>query len=91
MSYVKEVAWSGPLYREAEFSDGGVVLHFDHTDGGLSVEGGMQLTGFTIADEDRNFVWANARIEGDTVVVNSEGISFPQAVRYAWADNPMPI
>lgn len=47
-----------------------------------------QLEGFAICGEDRNWVWADARIEGDTVVVWSDKVPSPVAVRYAWADNP---
>ncbi len=46
------------------------------------------LQGFEISGNDRKFVWANAVIEGNTVVVSASGVSHPTAVRYAWADNP---
>ena len=49
---------------------------------------GSQVEGFAICGEDHKFVWANAKIEGDTVVVWSEKVSSPFAVRYAWSDNP---
>ena len=49
---------------------------------------GDALTGFTVAGKDDKFVPANAVIEGSTVVVSSEKISSPTAVRYAWADSP---
>jgi len=51
------------------------------------VEAG-KLEGFAIAGEDGRFVWAEARIEGETIVVSSSQVSRPVAVRYAWADNP---
>ena len=41
-----------------------------------------------IAGGDKKFVWADARIVGDTVVVSSPAVSSPVAVRYAWANNP---
>jgi sialate O-acetylesterase len=41
-----------------------------------------------IAGADKKFVWAQARIEGDKVVVWSDQVTQPTAVRYAWADNP---
>jgi sialate O-acetylesterase len=47
------------------------------------------LKGFAIAGEDHKFVWADARIERDTVIVSSPKISKPVAVRYGWADNPI--
>ena len=44
---------------------------------------------FQIAGEDRRFVWAKARVDGDTVVVSSDEVPKPVAVRYAWADNAL--
>jgi len=41
-----------------------------------------------IAGADKRFVWADAKIEGDTIIVNSPQVQQPVAVRYAWADNP---
>jgi sialate O-acetylesterase len=49
---------------------------------------GSELQGFEIAGPDGNFVWANAAIEGNTVVVSAPSVRQPTAVRYAWADNP---
>jgi sialate O-acetylesterase len=46
------------------------------------------LQGFAICGADRHWEWADARIEGDAVVVSRDGIDQPVAVRYAWADNP---
>lgn len=48
-----------------------------------------QLEGFSICGEDRKWVWAEAAIEGDTVVVFSSQIAKPIAARYAWANNPI--
>lgn len=47
-----------------------------------------QLKHFAIAGADRKFVWANAEIQNDTVIVWNDQITDPVAVRYAWADNP---
>jgi sialate O-acetylesterase len=47
-----------------------------------------QLEGFAICGSDRNWVWADAKIDGDTVVVSSGQVPAPVAVRYGWADNP---
>jgi len=55
----------------------------------LIAKGGEPLKGFAVAGEDRKFVWADARIVDDTVVVSSEQVPEPMAVRYAWADNPV--
>lgn len=47
-----------------------------------------EVEGFAVCGEDRKWVWANAKIVGDSVVVSAEGVPHPVAVRYAWADNP---
>jgi len=84
----KEVVVSGPLYRAMETKGAKVVLSFDHVGGGLRAGGGESMEGFAIAGEERVFVPALARIEGETVVVFSPEVVQPVAVRYAWADNP---
>ncbi len=47
-----------------------------------------QLEGFAICGADKKWVWADAKIDGDTVLVSSTQVPTPIAVRYAWADNP---
>ena len=87
-TYGKKVVYSGPLYKSMERKGNQILLRFDHCGGGLVARDGAPLKGFAIAGEDRKFVWADAKIEGDTVVVSSEKVAEPVAVRYAWADNP---
>lgn len=48
-----------------------------------------ELEGFALCGADQQWRWADARIEGDTVVVSSPEVPAPVAVRYAWADNPI--
>ena len=86
--YGKDIPYSGPMYREMQVEGGSIRLHFDHTDGGLKIGEGEALKGFAIAGADRQFVWAEAELDGDTVVVSSPQVSAPVAVRYAWAANP---
>jgi len=61
---------------------------FKHADGGLVCRG-SELQGFAVAGADRKFVWAQARIEKDAVLVWAPSVPEPTAVRYAWADNPI--
>jgi sialate O-acetylesterase len=76
-------------------------VKFDEVGGGLAIGAAPiirmgqeanrpldHLVGFAVAGEDRKFVWAEAKIEGDSVVVWSEAVKKPVAVRYAWANNP---
>src|SRR5438477_12299076 len=67
----------------------GLRLTFEHPGGGLVPHGDGPLKGFAIAGPDRHFVWAEARIEGNTVFVSSPSVTEPVAVRYAWANNPV--
>jgi len=85
----ERIEYSGPLYESMSVEGERIRLRFTHVDGGLVARSGPPLKGFAIAGEDRRFVWANAQIEGDTVVVWSDQVASPAAVRYAWADNPI--
>ncbi len=87
-TYGKDVVYSGPIYKSCEIQGDKVVLSFDSIGGGLVAKGGDQLKGFAIAGSDKKFVWADARIDGDKVIVSSPKVTSPVAVRYAWADNP---
>ncbi|MEI7908703.1 MAG: sialate O-acetylesterase [Verrucomicrobiota bacterium] len=78
---------SGPVLRGQELQNGRIRLRFDHAEGGLVAKGGP-LRQFAIAAADRKFVWAEAVVEGDSVMVSSPAIGKPVFVRYAWADNP---
>ena len=89
--YGEDIVYSGPIYKGMTKKDGRIRLAFDHAHGGLMAgrEGEADaLTGFGIAGADRQFVWAKARIDGDEVVVWSEEVPDPVAVRYAWQRNP---
>ncbi len=85
--YGKNVVYSGPTLKRVERLPGAIRLHFAHADGGLIVKGD-KLEEFSIAGDDRKWFWADARIEGDTVVVSSPSVTNPTEVRYAWQSNP---
>jgi sialate O-acetylesterase len=87
IAYGKNVAASGPVFSTMTVEGNEAVLRFNHTHGGL-VSAGEKITGFAIKGETGNFVWADARIDGDTIRVSAGGVDKPVAVRYAWADNP---
>ncbi len=87
---------------ELEGDVGKVVLEFDGVGSGLMVgkknpadnspvvaDPGAKLEGFAIAGSDRKWEWADAKIEGATVVLSSEKVAAPVAVRYAHRANPM--
>ena len=81
------VVAAGPLFQGMKTAGNRVTLRFASTGGGLVAKGGP-LAGFAVAGADNKFVWAQARIEGNKVVVWSDQVPQPVAVRYAWADNP---
>lgn len=88
-AYGEDVVYSGPIYESMTIEGSKIRLDFAHVGGGLVAKGGEPLKGFAIAGHDGKFVWADAKIEGDTVVVWSDHVPRPVAVRYAWADNPV--
>ncbi|MBL9205438.1 MAG: hypothetical protein JNN01_10165 [Opitutaceae bacterium] len=79
--------WSGPVFRSARQEPGQMVLTFDHAEGLKSSQ--AELKGFAIADAQRKFVWARARIQGNEVIVSHPDLARPTAVRYGWAANPV--
>ena len=78
----------GPLYRTAEINGDRIFVRFNNVGGGLIAKGGVPLAQFAIAGSDKRFVWADARIKGDQVIVSSPEVVQPLYVRYAWSDNP---
>jgi sialate O-acetylesterase len=82
-----DVVHSGPVFDSMTIEGNQAKLKFQFADG-MHAKTGDKLTGFAIAGEDKKFVWADAKIEGDTVLVSAPGVAKPIAVRYAWADNP---
>ncbi|MBN1553335.1 MAG: 9-O-acetylesterase [Phycisphaerae bacterium] len=83
------LVYSGPVYQSMKVEGDKIRLTFDFADGGLIARDGGDLKGFAVAGEDGKFVWADAKIDGETVLVWSDKLSRPTAVRYAWADNPV--
>ncbi len=84
-----DIIWTGPLYHSIKIKGARAHIIFNEADRGLIVKGGGELHGFTIAGADNHFVPAKAVIEGkNVVIVSSEAVPQPVAVRYAWADNP---
>jgi sialate O-acetylesterase len=87
VAYGEDIVYSGPIYSGVVMEKDLVRVRFTHVGGGLMAKGGT-LKGFAIAGRDRKFVWADAHIEGKTVVLSSPQVPYPVAVRYAWKDNP---
>jgi sialate O-acetylesterase len=83
----KKIVYTGPTFLSMREEGNKIILTFANTGSGLSSKG-EALKHFTIAGTDKNFVEAQAVIRGREVVVWSDGVSHPVAVRYGWEDNP---
>jgi sialate O-acetylesterase len=83
-----KIIFSGPVYKSSVKEADSIKIEFDHIGSGLWVKGGGDLYYFAISGEDRKFVWAEARIQNNHIVVWSNEVKNPLYVRYAWADNP---
>lgn len=88
VAYGEKGTYSGPVFDKMRIKGKRATLSFTHTGSGLALAIGDQPRGFAIAGEDRQFVWAEARLKGDRVEVWSDQVRKPVAVRYGWADNP---
>lgn len=100
VAYGEDIVHSGPIYRGHVVEGNTVRLSFDEVGGGLAIgqspwlaKGVEQfpadrLIGFTIAGDDRQWYEADARIDGESVIVRSAAVPHPMAVRYGWANSP---
>jgi len=97
--YGKPLVYSGPLFKDAKIANGKVRLSFASVGGGLMIgskdgrnptreDKGGKLKRFAIAGADQKWCWAEAVIDGNTVVVSAPSVPAPVAVRYAYAMNP---
>jgi sialate O-acetylesterase len=98
--YGEDIVYTGPTYDSMKVEGNKVLITFKNTGGGLAIGTppwtpsgkippvASELKGFAIAGADKKWVWAQARINGDQVVVSSDQAPNPVAVRYGWADNP---
>ncbi|WP_134089192.1 sialate O-acetylesterase [Olivibacter sp. XZL3] len=85
----QDLVYSGPLYQSAEVKGNKIIINFSHTGSGLIAIDGEELSEFAIAGADKKFVWAKAKVSGNSVEIWSDEVDQPKYVRYAWADNPV--
>jgi sialate O-acetylesterase len=89
IAYHQPIEYSGPVLKETKIEKHQIVLTFDHVAGGLVVHGD-ELTGFAICGPDQKFVWAKAALRGpDQIMVYSDQVKRPVAVRFGWASYPV--
>jgi sialate O-acetylesterase len=98
-TYGRKMAYSSPFFKELKIEGNMARVSFHPVGSGLMVgkkdglkpaveDKGAKLKRFAIAGEDKKWVWADAVIDGDTVLVSSPDVPHPVAVRYAYAMNP---
>ena len=86
--YGEQIIYSGPLYKSMQVDGGKCRLSFYHMGDGLATKSKGPLKGFVIAGTDKIFIEAQAEIKGNRVLVWSDKVTQPVAVRYAWANHP---
>ena len=86
VAYGESVESSGPLFRQVTAEGANLRVWFEHREG-LQVKGGS-LTGFEVAGSDGVFAPAEAKIVGDTIVLNSLVVAKPSMARYGWSNSP---
>lgn len=82
----KGTVYSGPLFKEVKFENGKAIIKFDHIGGGLTSRDDKSLTHFALAGDDKLFTPAKAEVDltGDVIIVQSDGVAKPVAVRFGW-------
>lgn len=101
VAYGQKLVYSGPIYDSKKIKGNKIVLSFTNVGGGLQIgvppwtpsgeapKQPTELTGFAIAGANKEWKWAKAVIEGNTVIVSSQEVAAPVAVRYDWANDPL--
>jgi sialate O-acetylesterase len=88
-TYAKKVVYAGPEYQSMTVAANSIRLNFSLAGSPLAARDKAPLAGFAITGEDRKWVWGDAKIDGDAIVVSSPQVPKPVAVRYAWSANPV--
>lgn len=88
IAYGESLVHAGPTYQAMRVEGNKIILDFETYGSTLMARKGQALKEFAIAGADRKFYWAKATIQGKEIVVSSEQVPEPLAVRYAWANNP---
>jgi sialate O-acetylesterase len=89
VAYAKKNSSSGPVYKSIRVENDRIVVEYNLDGSSLVTKDKYgYVRGFQAAGDDRKFYWAQARIDGNTVVVTCDAVKKPVAVRYAWSNNP---
>lgn len=97
--YGKSLVFSGPVYKSHKVEGSTIRIEFDHVGSGLMLgkkaglapteeDSSGKMKHIAIAGADKKWYWAEAKVEGNSIVVSSEQVKEPVAVRYAFSMNP---
>jgi len=81
-----DLVYSGPIYKSLSIKENKAIVNFLEIGSGLVAKDG-NLTEFEIAGEDKVFYEAEALVEGNTILVSTDKVKKPVAVRYAFRNN----
>lgn len=87
IGYGEKIVAMGPVYKSMKTEGNRAILSFDNVGAGLEARDG-KLKGFEIAGEDKTFQPADAEIRGETIMVHSDKVEKPVAVRFGWQNFP---
>ena len=85
--YGQAVEYSGPVLKSTTLEGRTVRVSYNHLGGGLVIKGD-KLQGFALAGADQKWVWADAKIDGNDVLVSSPQVTAPKFLRYDYVDVP---
>ncbi len=88
IAYKQPIEYSGPMFQAATPENGAMRVYFTHADG-MRSSNHEAIAGFEIAGADSQYWPAEAKVDGNTIVVSNPQVTNPAAVRYAWADDPV--
>ena len=83
--YGRKIVSQGPRFAEAKIEGDAVRVSFRNAENGLKTSDGQAPGAFAVAGADGKFVWAEAKLDGKTVIVRAPGVKEPKFVRYAYA------
>ena len=89
--YGEDIIVDGPTFSRMEKDGKKLHLYFINVGKGLLLKIGEEVKNIAIAGEDKIFLWAKSRVEGDKIILWNDEIEEPVAVRYAWCDNPFDV
>lgn len=89
-TYGVSTSYRGPVVKSQQVDGKRIILSFDNAAGGFEIKDPYgYIRGFEVAGSDQQFHFAKATIDGDKIIVSSEEVAAPVAVRYAWSDAPV--